>query len=630
MRRWAATISAVVAAAGSLIGLGTVGLSSPAGANPSGASPGVFVVGPGSTGNGPVVRTTVAAIDSGGASGASPTTLGSRVTAAAINTRATKVAFGLLSPPAGIAALPPRIAVEDLSTSALSSVPTKASPIGIAADPTNPNQAYVLESVPNPSGGAPSTEIDTVGLSTSPPSDTLLVNLAIAPSSIAISPDGSTLFVGGNSGGDSAIEAVQVANTAQTALSLTGRRPGSVVDLAVAPSGNSLYAVQASGSGSSASGLFGFPLPLPSAPTWFHNFSAATAAQLETPTSVTVSPDGTSVYVAGNQGAPGAPAPSAVQQFKAADGTPGASTQVPIQTSGNGPGGISSESVTPDGRQLIVAGTDGTNNSTSVYSLALPSLSLGAANNLGTEFGILGGPQELAITPDQAPVAAFTSAASAAGSASTFNAGGSSVTYGSVNQFHWTFGDGQSQTTGVQTTSHTYAVAGTYTVTLVETDSAGTSVPPAVGFTFFSVNGPGQTPFRRADVSATVTHQISIPPPGTTPTTLPPGTPGTPTLVLNPALGTPGTLVTVTGSGFPHNTPITVSWSTSTGSVVITSDGSGNLPGTVLPVLVPDVLGPRFAVASSTPAAQAPFLVVPGSAEPGGSQGSYLFRTEGP
>jgi hypothetical protein len=75
---------------------------------------------------------------------------------------------------------------------------------------------------------------------------------------------------------------------------------------------------------------------------------------------------------------------------------------------------------------------------------------------------------------------------------------------------------------------------------------------------------------------------------------------------------------------------VTVSWSVSTGSAVITSDATGNLPPTVLPILVPDVLGPRTVVASGSPPATAPFLVVPGSAEPGGSRGNYLFRTEGP
>jgi hypothetical protein len=68
----------------------------------------------------------------------------------------------------------------------------------------------------------------------------------------------------------------------------------------------------------------------------------------------------------------------------------------------------------------------------------------------------------------------------------------------------------------------------------------------------------------------------------------------------------------------------------STGSFVETTDGSGNLPAHTLFILSPDILGPRFAVASSTPQAKAPFLVVPGTAEPGGSSGSFLFRSEDP
>ncbi len=102
-----------------------------------------------------------------------------------------------------------------------------------------------------------------------------------------------------------------------------------------------------------------------------------------------------------------------------------------------------------------------------------------------------------------------------------------------------------------------------------------------------------------------------------------------PTLTLNPGVGPPGTIVTVNGAGFPANTPITISWSTSTGSIVVTSDAHGNLPTSQLMILTPDVLGPRFAVASSTPQAKAPFLVVPSTDEPGGNDGAVLFRSEG-
>jgi hypothetical protein len=100
--------------------------------------------------------------------------------------------------------------------------------------------------------------------------------------------------------------------------------------------------------------------------------------------------------------------------------------------------------------------------------------------------------------------------------------------------------------------------------------------------------------------------------------------------VLNPGLGPPGTLVTVTGSGFLPNIPVTVAWSTSTGSIVITANALGDLPPAELVILTPDVLGPRFAVASSTPPASAPFLVVPSTSEPGGDNAGLLFRSEGP
>ena len=84
----------------------------------------------------------------------------------------------------------------------------------------------------------------------------------------------------------------------------------------------------------------------------------------------------------------------------------------------------------------------------------------------------------------------------------------------------------------------------------------------------------------------------------------------------------------VTGTGFRPNTTVTVAWSVSSGSVIITADAKGNLPPTPLLVLTPDVLGPRFAEASSTPQATAPFLVVPSDSEPGGDNASLLFRSE--
>jgi PKD repeat protein len=72
------------------------------------------------------------------------------------------------------------------------------------------------------------------------------------------------------------------------------------------------------------------------------------------------------------------------------------------------------------------------------------------------------------------PTAAFTvtPASPAVGVSATFNASGSSALAGrTITSYQWDFGDG---TTGTNvTTSKAYAATGTYTVTLLVTDSAG-------------------------------------------------------------------------------------------------------------------------------------------------------------
>jgi hypothetical protein len=274
------------------------------------------------------------------------------------------------------------------------------------------------------------------------------------------------------------------------------------------------------------------------------------------------------------------------------------------------------------------------------------NLTGGTPDSDGT-LGPVAGPQAVAVTPDQAPVARFSSVTAVqVGHAISFDASASTVAFGSITTYLWNFGDGTTATTGGPTVSHPYGAPGSYTVTLTETDEAGTGFAAAP-----TALDPGQTPYRLAGPSAraelTVQVTTTPPPPITTTTTTVPGratpttsttsttvpghhVPGSPTLVLNPGLGPPGTIVTVTGRGFQPNTPVTVAWSVSTGSVVIMADTHGNLPPSQLLLLTPDVLGPRFAEASSSPQATAPFLVVPSDSEPGGDDAGLLFRSEGP
>ncbi len=104
----------------------------------------------------------------------------------------------------------------------------------------------------------------------------------------------------------------------------------------------------------------------------------------------------------------------------------------------------------------------------------------------------------IAITPDQAPTARFTTSLS--GRTVTVDASGSSAFFGTVAGYAWTFGDGKSSTSG-PSTSHTYANAGKYTITLTVTDSLGTST--AVVFT-------GRTVSRNGGAAAEASKAVTV------------------------------------------------------------------------------------------------------------------------
>jgi hypothetical protein len=588
-----------------------------------------------------------------------------------VNATAAQAIVGVAAPPAATLVLPPAIHVVNVATGAVAATATQQTPDAVVSDPTNPGIAYVLE------GQGSAGQIDRVNLTTTPPTDSMLVaaaafapNICCTLTSLAISPDGGTLFVGEEGDGFAGLGVVPVSNVGaafewnprgRTAVNID-----SIADLVVSPDGHRLYVAATGFSVSGREGdVFAFSLPIGSGslPVWQQPLTSGTAnpvLQLSMPTCITVSPDGSTLELGGNDG----PGTLSVVQSVSSGGSPTEFQQVPMSTGPNGTLGLRSIAFTPDGTTLLVVGTDGGGSSDdAIIPLRASDLAVGPKTHLPvrSEQTVA---QSLAITPDQAPAAAISSpSAVQVGHSITFDASASTVAYGSVSSFFWNFGDGGTTTTAIPTVSHSYAAPGTAVVTVTETDSAGTSVPPAVSGTGFAVDGPGQTPYRHADPSAQQSVSISVttapPPPttgtstpGTTGTTGPPGTTttgttgpgqttspttgkgqhpsGAPILVLNPTVGPPGTIVTVSGSGFRPNTAVTVTWSVSTGSVVITADRNGNLPPSPLLILTPDVLGPRLAVASSTPQATAPFLVVPATSEPGGDDAGLLFRSEGP
>jgi hypothetical protein len=584
-------------------------------------------------------------------------------------------------------------------------------PIAFAMDPTDPAIAWAVETDISANFGTASggqvfrIDLNALGekLWASLPDDGAN---DITPSSAVIAPDGKRLFVGW---GDSlsvsgyGVDSVPldsgpnplVAVWTQPGGSARGGPPTAnnsengaalpdVTDLAISPDGSKLFVAAVAPAGP-LSGPFGVLYQLPSTlpsnstpvPTRPLNFTATSLAE---PFAIAVSPDGTTVYAAGVGAQPGGTnAESFVDSFHANGLAAEAELAVPDMGAGFDPSGITALATSPDGKTLIVLGYDQNSAPNQTVAHSIPLLLAGAFGPLGPRVKVTGntpaedfapgyGAQDIAITPDQAPVAHLAPATGIVGTPMTLDASTSTVANGSIVRYAWNFGDGHTAATTTPTVIHTYGAASPgYTVTVTETNSAGNSIPPAPFSSPLPVNTSGKTPYLNASLSARTSESVPIsspkpPPPSTTTTTPPPPAtktppppaktttpppptsvtaapqppppqprlPAAPHLVLTPNIGPPGTIVTVSGTGFSPNTVVTVNWSVSVGSLSVRTDAHGNLPPSQLLILVPDILGPRLAVASSTPSADAGFLVVPNSLQPGGGQGLSVFRSEGP
>jgi PKD repeat protein len=485
--------------------------------------------------------------------------------------------------------------------------------------------------------------IDRLNVGVSPPTATpLAVRFASPPvSSIGISPDGGTLYVGEDDDSSGGVQSFSVADPANTTfwdgrniVQSNGLRLDGVQDLVVAPDGSALYL---SGPGFNSAGasesqvlaLALRPFTATEQPTWSEGLQPGTAGGIDlgSPNSLAVSPDGQTVFAGGTVG-PGSD--SSVQAFAASSGAPGANGSVPIVETANDAGGVVSIALSPDGQHALAYGRNGTGLDMIVAMNASNLHVVGTSINANSKGATPSAPQSIAITPAQLSLStSFSVNLAQAGQPTGFSANPPSTGVPGISySYTWNFGDGSPAASG-QTVNHTFATPNTYSVNLTVRGQSPSGS---------NVDTPGQTPFWRA-LAATSTQNVTIPltpPPTTTPhhgstTTTKPGQKKlNPKLTVNPTVGPPGTIVTITGKGFAANKQITISWSVSSGSIVVTTDSHGKLGPTQLPILIPDVLGPRFAVASSTPAAKAAFLVVPGTAEPGGSQGIYLFRSDGP
>ena len=199
------------------------------------------------------------------------------------------------------------------------------------------------------------------------------------------------------------------------------------------------------------------------------------------PQGIAVAPDGNTVYAA--VGGSGTVVPITV-----ATNTAGPGIAV-----GNNPYAIA---VAPDGRRAYVTNGGAGDNTIVPLDLTTAPPTAGGPIQVGTT------PRGIAITPDQGPIADLTVASGPAGRPSTLDASTSTVSFGAIAHYAWSFGDGTpDETTTTPETSHVYSATGSYSTTVTATTAAGTA---ATGEVF-----TGQTASRVGRATA-ITRRVVV------------------------------------------------------------------------------------------------------------------------
>lgn len=357
----------------------------------------------------------------------------------ATNTAGTPIAVG--SEPVGVAITPDGETAyvanfgSDSVTPIDTATNTAAPPIAAGTQPTDiaitpdGRTAYVTNR-----GSDSVTPIDTATNTVGPP----ILTSVDFPFAVAVTPDGKTLYVGGEGNNN-----VAVIDTATNTVSQTITLAAPAVSIAITPDGETAYAVNPSGS----------VTPIDTAT----NLAGARFSAGSTAFGIAVSPDGGTAYVV-NEFSNG------VTPFLTATDT----ALAPISVSGL----PVDDAITPDGETLYVTNTDdgkgGHTDAVSAFSTATNALE-------GPPIAVGGLAFEVAITPAQAPTAAFKAQAASAGQLTRFDGSASSDARGSIATYRWEFGDGTTETTASALTSHTYAAPGTYSARLTLSDGEGCS-----------------------------------------------------------------------------------------------------------------------------------------------------------
>jgi DNA-binding beta-propeller fold protein YncE len=294
------------------------------------------------------------------------------------------------------------------------------------------------------------------------------------PSSIAVTPNGLLAYVA-DTGGSKIVPFNAITKTTQPSINLGGGPQ----DLAITPDGTRVFVtipstnqvVVVSTATNSVVSTVSVPDPWaiaidPSGSTaWVTSYNnnevipvdVATLA-VGTPIAVGSQPDAVAITPDGKQ--------MLVANFGSNTVTPILLPSRTVGTSLPTGAGPSSVAVTPDGAEAFVAdATDGT----------ITPIAIGSPDAVKPTFSVGGSALSIAIDPDQAPVARLTATGTNLGNPTNFDASASTVAFGRVVRYEWSFGDGSTAVTTTPKVSHTYVAPGAYLASVTETDSAGTS-----------------------------------------------------------------------------------------------------------------------------------------------------------
>jgi YVTN family beta-propeller protein len=287
------------------------------------------------------------------------------------------------------------------------------------------------------------------------------------PRPVVVNAAGTRAYVG-NTGNPESVTVVDLATNAVVTTIPSGGFLDRPENLGITPDGSRLYAANF---GQGAGGTTVSVIDTASN-TITKNISVG-----KSPITTVADPSGEHVYV-------GARDDSRLDIIDVASAT--AETPVPLPFA---PVGIA---IAPQGDRLVLSGED----KVGVFDLATKTF---AASPID-----LTGAAGSAIPPLQSPVARIAAVAAVAGQPSAFDGSGSSATQGAISAYDWLFGDGAAASGPAVT--HTYAVPGTYDVSLTVTnDCAATAVFGPLG-----VAGGGSTAFCNGPRSTSSTTRLTV------------------------------------------------------------------------------------------------------------------------